>query len=32
MYVRNSPTGNSSVPYSVGSNGIIILIATELSF
>lgn len=32
MYVRKSPTGNSSVPYSVGSNGIIFLIATELSF
>lgn len=32
MYVRKCPTGNSSVPYTVGSNGIIFLIATELSF
>lgn len=32
MYIRKSPTGNSSVPYIVGSNGIIFLIATELSF
>ncbi len=32
MYVRNSPTGNSSVPYIVGADGVIVLISTELSF
>jgi hypothetical protein len=32
MFVRNCPTGNSSVPYTVGSNGVIFLISTELSF
>jgi len=32
MYLRNSPVGNTSVPYIVGSNGFIIQISTELSF
>jgi len=32
MFVRNCPTGNSSVPYIVGADGVIFLISTELSF
>jgi len=32
MFVRNCPTGNTSVPYSVGSNGVIFLLSAELSF
>jgi len=32
IYVKASPTGNSSVPYIVGSDGFIFMISTELSF
>jgi len=32
MFVRNCPTGNSSVPYIVGANGVIFLLSTEVSF
>jgi hypothetical protein len=32
MYLRHSPTGNTSVPYIVGATGFVYLISTELSF
>jgi len=32
IYVKDSPTGNSSVPYIVGSDGFIFMVSTELSF
>ena len=31
LYVRNSPTGNQTLPYAVGNNGPIFSVTAELS-